>query len=199
MHILKHCPTHHVVCLEYKSITSLTLFWNISKLDEDWKGNVGFTLINHTKFYLVLSWKTLYIFLLVKVLTDLYTFLPFYTAIKHSRRMYVLLRGQWRGWYIRRVWLWTANATWLIHVNDHQCNAELHILSTKVFFSVLSGNISILNNRRPFPFFTTQIFFETNLQHTLGRSMVIYSKESEIQETNAPAKTMPSMISRYTL
>lgn len=50
MHILKHCPTHHVVCLEYKSITSLNLFWNITRLDEDWKGNVGFTLINHTKF-----------------------------------------------------------------------------------------------------------------------------------------------------
>lgn len=91
------------------------------------------------------------------------------------------------------------NMTHDIHVNDHQSNAELHVLSTKVFFSVLSGNISILNNRRPFPFNTTQIFFETNLQHTLGRGMAIYSRESEIRVINAPAKTMPSMISRYTL
>lgn len=51
----------------------------------------------------------------------------------------------------------------------------------KVVFSVFSGNGSSLSDRRPFSPFTTEIFFESNLQRTLGRGLAINSRQFEIQ------------------
>lgn len=75
------------------SIISFTFFCNITRHDDEGKGNVGYILLNYTKFYLALkdSSHSLAAKGNDKVLD---VFLPLYTVIKHSERMYMLLAGQ---------------------------------------------------------------------------------------------------------